>query len=746
MRAFSKSPRRLLWPLLASALLPFLQGCTSDSTGQPESLFASVSPTNANLGAPKFKPSGNYGTVGDNGAAVAQVYAGQNVEPTVAQKDDGLVRYADASGQLVGYNGGAYQLNFENTDVNAVCKAILGEILSVNYLIDPKVSGQVTLTSSQPIEKAKLLPMLETALSSINASLVKEGNLYRVVPGAVPGGFENVDTAADSEGYGTTVIVAKYVPAATIAHVLAGLDTRPGAVRAEPSTNYVMVQGTVQERKAAIDAASLVDVDWLKSKSVAILPVSNSSPDTVISELNHILDTGQGGLSQNVVQLQPMARLNAVLAVSRRADAIAQVTKWVTRLDHVDPNSGVKIYRLQYAQAKDVAKLMNSMFGNSQQAANDKSDNNVFEPAGKSSQGNNSSGNSRQIPAANTDGSADANTGANAGASANQNSYGLLKAAFRQSTKTSSNDDSIDLPDSAAPGDAGVRVAADQNSNSLFIRASAEQYKTIERAIHQMDRPPVQVDIEATIAEVTLNKELQYGVQVFLQNHQVSLGLGGASGVAAAAANGLNLLVGSAGNPKVLLSALQNYTSVKVLSSPSLVVLDRQPAVLQVGDQVPVLTQSAQSVLTSSAPIVSSVEYKDTGIILNVLPRINSNGTVTLDVEQEISSIASTGTQTLTPTISQRRIRSTVAVSNGQTVMLAGLISEQQNSTVNGLPGISQIKFLRDILSSHDTTGQRTELIVFIRPQIISTAADAQQVTNEFRNRLSSMKSVSYRH
>ena len=742
MSASSKSPRLLTFVLPVAAILT-VQGCAEDRAEAPQSLFASVAPANTAFAAPKAKLPENYGPVGDKSTQVAQIYPGEDVGPSeVAQKDDNFVHYASASGQLVGYDRGGYQLNFVNANVTALCKAVLGDILALNYIIDPKVAGQVTLTSSQPIEKSKLLPLLETALSSIGASLVKEDNIYRVIPGAVPGGFQNVDTTADSDGFGTTVIVAKYVPASTIANVLQGLDTRPGSVRADPSTNYVMVQGTAEERKAAMEAASLIDVDWLKSKSVAILPVSNSSPATVISEVNRILDTGQGGLSQDIVQLQPMARLNAVLAVSRRRDALDQVTKWVTRLDRVDPNAGVKIYHLQYAKAKNVASLINSMFGSHQSL--DKANNDVLEPSAagptgglSNSPGNNGAGGQPKVPALNVDGSADMNTGP----SASQSPFGLLKTAFRLPAK-SSEDDSSDLSTEGSGG-SGVHAAADPNSNTVFIRSSTEKYRAIERAIEQMDRQPVQVDIEATIAEVTLNKELQYGVQFFLKNHQIALGLPNSTGLASVATNGLNLLVGSAANPKLLLNALQNYTSVKILSSPSLVVMDQQPAVLQVGDQVPVLTQSAQSVLTSSAPIVSSVDYKDTGIILNVLPRVNSNGTVTLDVEQEISSIANNnGTQSnsLTPTISQRRIRSTVAVSNGQTVMLAGLISQQDNSNVNGLPGISQIKFLRDILSSHDTTGQRDELVIFIKPQIIKNAADAEQVTHEFRSRLLSMQ------
>ena len=240
------------------------------------------------------------------------------------------------------------------------------------------------------------------------------------------------------------MIVAKYVPAATIASVLSGLDSRPGAVRVDAATNFVMVQGTATERKEAIDAAEMVDVDWLKSKSVAILPVANSSPDTIIGELNRILDTGEGGLSQNVVQLQPMTRLNAVLAVSRRRDALDQVTKWVARLDRVDPNSAIKIYRLQYAKAKNVAALINYMFASSHQSPRRQADNECFGAAARNA-GRTPPGTSperrpraipmpercRQIPVANIDGSADMNTGACGQSKCLRTSQGRLPAILK---------------------------------------------------------------------------------------------------------------------------------------------------------------------------------------------------------------------------------------------------------------------------------------------------------------------------
>ena len=292
-----------------------------------------------------------------------------------------------------------------------------------------------------------------------------------------------------------------------------------------------------------------------------------------------------------------------------------------------------------------------------------------------------------------------------------------------------------------------IRITADTTTNSLLINASGPDYKLIERAIRQMDRPPVQVDIEATIAEVTLTQDLQYGIQFYLHNTDVGAGLAGVAGLptSSSIAQGLNLLLGNASSPKLLLQALSSITDVKILSSPNLVVLDRQPAVLQVGDQVPILTRTAQSVDTALSPTVNSVDYKDTGIILNVLPRVNANGVVTLDVEQQISAVVSTDATTLTPTISQRRVRSQIAVANGQTVMLAGLISEKQSNSRSGLPGLSSVRFLNDILTSHETARDRTEIIIFIRPQIIANSADAEQVTEEFHDRLTSMERVTPR-
>ena len=727
-----------------------MTGCVEQDTPNFAALVSKDNMPAVDFRARGPAPKGSYGTAGGGERAGAQVYKGSDpadIAQNGSARDDGAVRYADAGPDGVLPSSGGYQLNFESADVGAVSKAILGDILKANYLVDKRVSGQITLTSAQPVPRARLVPLLESALASVGAAVVKDQDLYRIVPSADTGGIGTVDGRTESEGFGTSVITARYMPAANLGHLLEGFGSRSGSIHTDPGTNLVIIQGSASERRAAIDAATMVDVDWLRSKSVAILPVVNAAPDVIIGEVNRILDSGEGGMAQGAVQLEPMTRMNAVLAVARRPEGLDLVRRWVSRLDRTDPSAaGVKVYRLQYAQAKTVASALNDLFGSGGSGGG--SDKDALEPSGSGpSQTGSPAGGSGQAA---TGGGSGFGSGSGSGSGSSQDGGGGAASSPFGALKASMTSESAkakaaigDTDGLRGGGPSKIRVTADVSSNSVLINAGASDYKMIERTIRQMDRQPVQVAIEATIAEVTLTNQLQYGVQFFLQG-KTSLGFGGTTSLPVQnfSTAGLGLLAGGLSNPRVLINALEGYTTVKILSSPSLVVVDRQPAVLQVGNEVPILTRTAQSVDTSStAPVVNNVDYKDTGVILNVLPKVNANGIVTLDVEQVISAVTSTDPTTLTPTFSQRRVHSSVAVTSGQTVMLAGLISDTRSSDRSGIPGLGSIRFLNDILTSHDSALQRTEIIIFIKPRIITNAADAQSVTEEFHDRLQTMRS-----
>jgi general secretion pathway protein D len=257
-----------------------------------------------------------------------------------------------------------------------------------------------------------------------------------------------------------------------------------------------------------------------------------------------------------------------------------------------------------------------------------------------------------------------------------------------------------------------VRITADTANNSVVVYSNQEDYRTIEEALRDLDRPRLQVAIDATVAEVTLTDNLQYGVQWFLTsknarlgNDNGSVGLFGAGQSAAQSAllqrvtPGLNVLIGSEALPRVTLNALSTLTDVKVLSSPSVVALDNQPALLQVGDEIPITTSSATLLSNFSAPMVNTVEMRNTGVILKVLPHVNANGTIQLEIDQEISNVVNPDQQTLTPTGPFHGW-----VTSGQTVLLAGLISEPDQRSRSGVPGLSNIGFLGGGLFG-DTTG-----------------------------------------
>jgi general secretion pathway protein D len=203
---------------------------------------------------------------------------------------------------------------------------------------------------------------------------------------------------------------------------------------------------------------------------------------------------------------------------------------------------------------------------------------------------------------------------------------------------------------------------------------------------------------------------------------------------------GANLLLGSQAQPKVILSALSTLTDVKVLSAPSVVVVDNEPALLQVGDEVPISTGSATILSNSNNPVVNTIEMRNTGVILKVLPHVYANGTIQLEIEQEISNVVNSNQPTLTPTISQRRVHSTIAVTSGQTVLLGGLISDQDQRTKSGIPFLNDIDVIGNLFGTKSSQKQRTEIIMFIRPHVIRNSVDARSVAEEFRARLDMMR------
>jgi general secretion pathway protein D len=681
-------------------------------------------------------------------------------------------------------SGNGYDLNFESAPVATVAKVVLGDIMQTGYTIDPRVQGTVSLVSVRPVPKSDIIFVLENALRISGVVLLRDTTGYRLTPlgDAVGGG--HVDSAGNTEpGYGVSVVPLQYVSAQTLLKLMDSFATKPGVVRADTGRNLLLIQGTGPERRTAVETAMSFDVDWMRGQSIGIFPIANSGPEPIIAELEKIVDSGENGLNQNLIKLQPVARLNAIMVVSKKPALLRTVENLIKRLDRSDTTrTSVHVYKIKYGEAKQIARVLTDMFGGGSPNGGllDSPDNQIAPGSGTSTSSNDRSsfGNN-------------ANSSSGTGSSPSQPGAGFssrLGTAFGGPQAGANGGNLGQLDKGNGPGSGGqpllqnVRITPDTVNNTLLIYADQGNYKVIESALRQVDQPQLQVAIDATIAEVDLTDELQFGVQSYLTSHALGLRpdqgsilnttsttspaasataaastastttTGTATSTAAAAGTvvnsfisqafpGFNFLVGQQAQPALILSALHNVTGVKVLSNPSLVVVNNQSATLQVGNQVPVSTGSASvlnAATASSNTIVNTVDYRNTGIILHVSPRVSADGNVRLEIEQEISNVvpSSNATTALTPTISERKVKSSISIANGQTVLLAGLIQDQKNESKSGIPLLDDLQGIGNAFSTQDNTKSRTELIIFIRPQIIRDSQDAHNVAEELRSKL----------
>ncbi|MEA2898084.1 MAG: ral secretion pathway protein, partial [Bradyrhizobium sp.] len=475
-------------------------------------------------------------------------------------------------------SGSGYDLNFENAPVATVAKVILGDVLGVGYTIDPRVQGTVTLASVRPIAKADALYVLENALRMSGVALVRDrGTGYRLLPSneAGPGGLDRIGSA--EAGQGISVVPLRYVSAQTVFKLLDAFGVKATTLRPDTGRNTLIISGSGSDRRAAIDTILSFDADWMRGQSVGIFPVRNSSPEPVIAEIEKIMDSGEGGLSQNVVKFQAISRLNSILVVSQKPEYLKRAGVWIARLDKSDTEGvNLKAYPLRYGNSKQIVVLLNDMLtGRGSGGGSLDSASSQISPGGGISTSSSGGG-----PVAALSG-LPPNTGASG---AFPSAAGGAPLGARPAPAASAAAGVQESPSGLGglgggtrPAGAGIlqniRITADVTNNTVLVYADQESQRIVEQTIRQIDRPQRQIAIEATIAEVTLNDQLNYGVQFFLASRKgsVSNTISGvspsgsgldlpATAVDAAAGAllgrvlpGFNFLVGSENSPRVIL-------------------------------------------------------------------------------------------------------------------------------------------------------------------------------------------------
>jgi general secretion pathway protein D len=649
------------------------------------------------------------------------------------------------AGAAVATEPGAYRLNFENAEIRDVIHAVLGEALQLNYTMSPDVAGTTTISSARPVSRDELLSTLEVVLASQGFSLTKAGGVYRVGPLIPSAGTVNTG-ARSTPGYGVSIVPLRFVSVRAITRLLGGFVTDAESLRIDSTRNALVISGPGPKRAEVVETVLSFDADFMADQSVAILELRRASPETVVSELERLFDAGASGNAAGVIEFKAIKRLRAVLAISKNPTLIRRAETWVRRLDEESTAAGgnVYVYRARYRDAKELARIVGSLFNVSADTGGTTEPGTAGGTNGGTAGGD--TGNPEGGDGAGGGGGDFGNTGmpgeqpidniTGAGEDPNADPNAGGGTAFSQTPSP----DLIDLtsqPGAGGGGNQGIRISADPTNNSVVIYTDADTYRKILATLKELDSAPLQVAIQATIAEVRLTNDLEYGVQYFLKNNEGSISFQDVAGNALArSVPGFNFLLGSSSDPDLIVSALDKITDVEILSSPSLVVMENQTANLQVGDDVPVKVAETTRTDNANDPGITTneIEYRNTGIILKVTPRIGENGAVTMTIEQEISSVAQNSS--LGPVFSKRKFSSRVSVIDGQTVVLAGLISTGKDNTRQGLPVLNRIPIIRDVAGTTEKGGNRTELVVLIKPVIIHDGDDAQSVAEDLRSRM----------
>ena len=657
---------------------------------------------------------------------------------------------------------GTISLDFADTDIREVAAQILGNILKLNYTIDPAVKGSATLRTTTPVSTAQLLPVLQALLAQNGATLLQDNGIYRVVPAAAGSGPGLAASAAVSGG---VVVQLRYASADDLAKILQPFAGNAAKVTADSGRNVLLISGDPAARAALLNLVQAFDINVLAGQSYALFPVTSGNAKDFSTALQTAFRS-QTSLA-GVLRVVPMERMNAVLVISpqrRYIDDARRVYALVERARRETARSW-HVYYLQNSQANDVAYLLQQAFTPGNVTAQPSASGQTA--PGQSAQ--RSSGGFGGITAASASGSgAGGILGGNTGGAVTGVQTGGLGAAMAgggpqsgmstsgtsgtgtTGSQTASANPLLGGLDASAGGadPNSVRIIPNPQNNAVVLYATADEEDTIEAMLRKIDILPLQVRIDATIAEVTLNDQLQYGTQFFfkaggingiLNNAAGALGANPAAAVLGAAFPGFVIGGKGGGGAPLAISALQAVTTVKVLSSPELMVLDNYPARLQVGNLVPYLTTSSQSALTSNAPVINSIAYQPTGVILEVTPRVNSGGLVTMDISQEVSDIDTTSQASSTinsPTFLERKITSRVVVQDGQTIGLAGLIRDNSTRGNQGIPWLKDIPLLGALAGTQNNTRTRTELLVLITPHVIHDQHDARALAQDLRDQL----------
>lgn len=705
------------------------------------------------VSAPHVQRKGNLSPTAEAGQA-ANVAAdaardAQGAPQAVIRRGTGTMINREAARApapaLHGASTGEATFNFEGESLHAVVKAILGDMLGQNYVIAPGVQGTVTLATPKPVSPAQALNLLEMVLGWNNARMVYSGGRYNIVAAdqALAGTVApSTAPAASARGFEVRVIPLQFISATEMKKVLEPYARPNAIVNVDSGRNVITLGGTRAELENYMRTVEIFDVDWLSGMSVGVFPIQSGKAEQVAADLEKVFGEESKTPSAGMFRFLPLENANAVLVITPQVRYLDQIQQWLDRIDTAGGSARLFSYELRYIKARDLAERLSEAFASSGNRGGS-SPASLAPGAMPSQLGSDSD---RGMDSINNSSS----FGSVPGSSSSGGGNGSMNLPQRQSGNVS-----VSLE---VEGDR-VGVSAVEETNTLLVRSTPQAWRSIREVIEKLDVMPLQVHIEAQVAEVSLDGDLKYGVNWFFDNAVAGRALTGALGgvtLPAAAGGSWSSFAGAATggeglgwaftghNGAAVVSALDKVTDVRLLQTPSVFVRNNAEATLNVGDKVPINTTTVNTGLGTGT--YSSVQYIDTGVILKVRPRVTRDGTVFLDIVQEVSSASNVPDncnpteRNCNPRISTKKLSTEAAVQSGDTIMLAGLITDSGTDGSSGIPGLSRIPVVGALFGQKSRSSRRSEVIVLLTPSIVRNSLEARNLTDEYSQRFRAME------
>ena len=642
---------------------------------------------------------------------------------------------------------GEVSFNFEGESLHAVVKAILGDFLQQNYVIAPGVSGNVTFSTAKPLRGDQALSILEMLLRWNNTTMVWQDGRYTILPvqQALPGNLTpRAGPLQNMRGYEVRAVPLQFISAMEMEKLLKPYAKPEAVVNVDMARNMLVLAGSRAELDNYLHTVAVFDVDWLAGMSVGVFNLTQTEAAKTVGELEKIFGEGSNTPMAGMFRFLPLEGINAILVITPQPKYLTRIQEWIERFDLGGSQAGQRlyVYEVKNVKAMDLASTLAEVFGSPA-------------PVSRSSSGGSVAPGleSVQVRSVGSDGSVTPPT--------NTQNQQQQQRAQRQAAQSRRGGGEGAPQFALAPGGDGtpvvdgsggialgvsdeIRVSAVEENNSILVLATSSQWDSIRRVIERLDTIPLQVHIEAKIIQVSLNDQLKYGVQWFFENAISGIeGTGSAMQTLANSARSWRDFAGSITSGGMgwsfigpsaasIITTLDSVSSVKVLSMPSVVVLNNKQATINIGKQIPV---NSSFINTGNGNNTSQtyVQFRDTGITLDVTPRVNPGGLVFMEIDQQDSSPGSADDAIGgNVPVDQAKIKTEVAVQSGQTILLGGLIKQTDMKGSGGFPGLHRIPVVGALFGGKSQSTDRQELLVMLTPVVIRNGDDARRLTDEY--------------